>query len=60
MGWIRVSEGVPKDDSIVIVYDGYSVWYGYYDSETGKWDDDNFSSDMAVTHWMPFPDKPQD
>lgn len=58
--WLKVENELPPDDSIVIVYDGYSVWYGYYSKETGKWDDDNFSSDMSVTHWMPFPNKPLD
>ena len=58
--WISVEDRVPEENQgIVIVYDG-AVWYGYYGNLTKKWSDDNFSSDMNVTHWMPFPDPPKD
>ena len=49
----------PEVGEIVIVAEnGRSTWYGYYNEATDKWYDDNFCSDMQVTHWMPFPEPP--
>ena len=50
----------PEQDKLVIVYTGSSVWYAYYDKEKDKWGDDQFSSDMRVTHWMDFPEPPKE
>lgn len=59
MMWFSVKEALPHEGELVIVWDGYSSWYGYFNYQTQKWTDDNFSSDMKITHWMMFPEGPQ-
>ena len=56
--WNDASLVKPDDGDLVIVCEGNSTWYGYYNSQTGRWGDDNFTSNMQVTHWMPFPEPP--
>lgn len=51
--WIKVEDILPKDDSVVLVYDSlqgvlvadYDDVYGFYSCEYGMLD--------YVTHWMP-------
>ena len=51
--WIKVEDVLPKDDSVVLVYDerqgvlvaDYDDVYGFYSCEHGMLD--------YVTHWMP-------
>lgn len=51
--WIKVEDILPKDDSVVLVYDSqqgvlvadYDDAYGFYSCEHGMLD--------YVTHWMP-------
>lgn len=57
--WNDAATIKPELGEIVIVLEGISTWYGYYNESTDKWYDDNFCSDMKVSHWAKFPEPPQ-
>lgn len=59
MRWIPVSESLPDDSKAVLIYVDGEPWTGYL--ESGEWS--YICGDPLggrVTHWMPFPDGPEE
>lgn len=66
-GWIPVEERLPKDRSDVLVvaywHERWGVYMGWCAPERAQWSvhigigDRN---DVAVTHWMPLPEPPEE
>ena len=56
--WINVGESIPDSDTDVIVAteDGH-VEAGYHDGNDWRWLSAGVVN-IAVTHWMPFPEPP--
>ena len=62
-GWISVKDDLPKEfGEPCIVYDGSSVQYGDYFSNSEWYTPDCYESDeiRGVTHWMPLPKPPKE
>lgn len=60
--WIECSGQMPDSETTVMTYAPEScepIWPAYHDGE--KWLDlNNCEFDGEVTHWMPFPEPPED
>ena len=59
--WISVNDRVPEDGLDVIIYsesDGVKAGVWYSDEYGFEYPDQGFP--IAVTHWMPLPEPPQD
>lgn len=57
MNWIKLCDRKPGYLDWVILSNGFEVTTGYYGTEGFQ----DIEHDMgAITHWMPFPDAPQD
>jgi len=62
-GWISVKDDLPKEfGEPCIVYNGSSVQYGDYFSNSEWYTPDCYESDeiRGVTHWMPLPKPPKE
>ncbi len=62
--WIKSSERLPEVDTpCLVMYQGY-IQALCFNSHYQVWDDadgDDYRCDLdAVSHWMPFPNKPED
>jgi hypothetical protein len=63
MNWIKCSEKMPEDGQSVLIWDGENVIPANKSdySETGFISWSYCGEDVKnATHWMPFPDPPQD
>ena len=60
-GWVSVEEYKPKNNTLVLVFNGENVFLGvfdgYYEGEP-EWTDNN-NNDIKPTHWMPLPSPPK-
>ncbi len=59
MNWQPI-ETAPKDDSVILVYDGagmHVAWIGWTENEKPVYFDDNVA--IRPTHWMPLPEPPK-
>lgn len=57
MNWIKLCDRKPGYLDWVILSNGYEVTTGYYGTEGFQ----DIEHDMgAITHWMPFPEAPQE
>ena len=66
MGWISVKDKLPQDGDEILFYDeGGVVYVANYYNETNAFHEHNADHDgvsainETVTHWMPFPEPPQ-
>lgn len=64
-GWINVNDSLPKDSRDVLIYvknyEDYPVTTGCYIRSIGKWwKYGNPCKQDTVTHWMPFPEPPEE
>lgn len=61
MKWIPTAEYLPDSDINVITFDPTAisepVWPGFHDGE--MWRDSSGHPLKGVTHWMDFPDPPE-
>lgn len=58
--WISVTDRMPDDGTIVIVYEpGHDTYYAWFCAEDGGLfrDDQGFS--WHPSHWMPLPEPPK-
>ena len=60
MKWISVDEKLPELFEDVLMYDSYGVMVGCMNSSLEFWRYDETSPEIAVTHWMPLPESPED
>lgn len=60
--WVRIEDGLPKSESMVIAFDGEAVFVAYYDNyyeDEPEWQTSDLQPlDNKVTHWKPLPNKP--
>ncbi len=61
--WIPVTDSLPTAFTTVLVHIPKTtfepVWFGYYDTETGFWlDNDGSRFRFPVTHWASLPEPP--
>ena len=60
--WIPVSERLPENTNLVIIFDRFRK-LGQYISSTNGWYDEDSNLEFPnenVTHWQPLPAKPKD
>lgn len=60
--WIACKDELPDDEITVMTFEADScepIWPGWHDSEKG-WMDITGVPIPSVTHWMPFPDPPEE
>ena len=63
-GWIPVSERLPEEAMLVLVWTGdgdpgREIAIGFM-HKPGSWWTDNYEYEMFVTHWRPLPDPPKE
>lgn len=49
--WVSVSEGMPEVDKPVMLWNGYSLYFGAWDGE-GFYSWEEYIPVRKVTHWM--------
>ena len=61
--WISVDERLPRENEVVLVYNGEILQriYTSYNNEVRWWSDECWSStkQLGITHWMPLPEAPK-
>ena len=62
MEWISVKDRMPEIDGRYLVYtnDVVTSWVEPLTFEVDFWCDENGWWPCVVTHWMPFPDPPEE
>jgi len=58
--WISVEDKLPQSGYDVLVCAEGNVFPGYYNTDTGKWRDENGNLVSGVTYWMIIPDAPEE
>ena len=61
IGWIPVSERLPENTNLVIIFDRFRK-LGQYISSTNGWYDEDSNLEFPnenVTHWQPLPAPPE-
>lgn len=58
--WISVDDKLPQSGYDVLICAEGNVFPGYYNTDTGKWHDENGNLVSGVTHWMIIPHAPEE
>lgn len=58
--WIPVSERLPEDGDVVIIWVTSYMELGWYDADVAAWKSEYVNDyEGDVTHWMPLPQPPK-